>query len=69
MELGKWIAVRTVQTKEGIGIPRGTVVEIVKLANGLGYTAKTESGYIHGIWARDVKPGGAFLHTSYAEIY
>ena len=68
MELGKWIAVRTVQTKEGIGIPRGTVVEISR-TDGLGYTAKTESGYIHRIWTRDIKPGGAFLHTSYAEIY
>ena len=64
---GRYIAMREVKTKDIFSIPRGMIVEVVKLEDGT-FVAKW-AGYTLRIWAQSIKSGGGLLHTSYAEIY
>ena len=64
--LGKFVATRTVETKELFNIPRGMVVEVVKTATGR-HIAKV-GGATFRITKSDIAGGGALLHHTYAEV-
>ena len=65
-ELGKFVGIRTVETKELFNIPRGMVVEVVKTATGR-HIAKA-GDVTFRITKSDIAGGGALLHHTYAEV-